>query len=128
MKQKKVFIISLNNLTTAFWKNTLNLEDVSLWHWKISSNGINNLTTIWPDVIIIDSYWAKECHLPCLRKVLSIISSAKIYCLTPLPKGDSNSVLLDSRLFVSKLDNEIIKDINNTIHNSNSEKGYKKTA
>jgi hypothetical protein len=117
MKPKKIFIISLNNLSLEFWKNTFNFGNSSIWHWKNAQHGINNLTTIWPDLIIIDGYWAKENKMACLRKVLSIVSSAKIFFLTPLPKGPHGTVILDSRLFVSKLDNEVIDEINYRISN-----------
>ncbi len=76
MKTKTVFLISFNQLTTDFWKQHLNFDNVKLFHWRDSEHGINNLSTIWPDVIIIDAYFAKQSYEGCLKKALR--SSANV--------------------------------------------------
>lgn len=116
MKKKKVFLISFNQLTTDFWKQHLNFENVSLSHWVNPVHAINNLTTVWPDVIIIDGYFAKESYEDCLRQVLRLKSNQKIFCLTPLTKASNKIVFIDERLSISKLDNEIINEINAAIN------------
>jgi len=115
MKKKKVFLISFNRLTTDFWKQHLNFENANLSHWTHPEHGINNLCTIWPDVIIIDGYFAKESYEACLRKVIGLKSNSKIFCLTPLPKAFDKTVFIHEGLFISKLDDEVISKINNAI-------------
>jgi len=56
-KQKKIFIISFNQISTEFWKERINLDYANYWHWKSPEEALNNLTTIWPDIIIVDGYW-----------------------------------------------------------------------
>ena len=120
MEKKKVFIISFNQLTTDFWKHHLNLENAQLWHWKNSELAINNFKTVWPDVIIVDGYFAKQSYSSCLQNILKLRSNQKIFCLTPLSKVIDNKVLIDERLSVSKLDQEVVNQINSAI-NSNQE-------
>lgn len=116
MEKKKVFLISFNQLTTDFWKQHLNFENVDLLHWTNPEHGINNLSTVWPDVVIIDGYFAKKSYEPCLRKVLRLRSDQKIFCITPLPKAYKKTVFIDKRLSVSKLDEEVINEINAAIN------------
>ena len=116
MKKKKVFLISFNQLTTDFWRQHLDLDTAQLWHWKTPDHAINNLTTVWPDVIIIDGYFAKESYEVCLRQVLRIKSNQKIFCLTPLPKAHNKTVFINERLFISRLDEEVINEINSTLN------------
>lgn len=115
MQVSKVFIISFNQLTTDFWKQHLYLENAELWHWKSPEDAINNLTTVWPDVIIIDSYWAKIAHNPCLDQVLKFKGKTKIFCLTP---DLNNPVLIDKRLCISRFDEEVLNTINQLIDQS----------
>jgi hypothetical protein len=128
MKKKKVFLISFNQLTTDFWKHHLNFENAHLTHWKNPEQGIDNLTTVWPDVIIIDGYFAKRSYEDCLIKALKLKSNQKIFCLTPLPKAHRKIVFIDERLSISKLDEEVIKAINDAIRPSQDNLEIKKTA
>ncbi len=128
MKPIKVFIISLNELPTSYWHNTLQLSDVDLWHWKCKNNALNNISTIWPDIILVDAYFSKKGHLDCLKKVLEINCSAEIFCLTPLPKNFIGPTIYDPRLVVSKLDLEVIEQINKSIRLNKSGSGIEKIA
>jgi orotidine-5'-phosphate decarboxylase len=118
MKKKKVFLISFNQLTPNFWEQHLKLENTKLFHWKTPEHAINNLTTVWPDIIIIDGYFAKESYKACLREVLRLKSNQKIFCLTPLSKTKARgkTVFMDERLCVSKLDEKVINEINAAIN------------
>jgi len=116
MKKTKVFLISFNQLTTEFWKQHLNFKNSQLRHWKNPTQGINNLSTVWPDVIIVDGYFAKESYEACLIKVIGLKSSSKIFCLTPLAKSHVKDVFIDERLFISKLNVEVINKINEVIN------------
>ena len=115
MKKKKVFIISFNKLDTNFWRQYLNFENSCLYHWSNPEQALNNLDTIWPDVIIIDAYFTQKPYEFSLLKSIRLKSNIKIFCLTPLPKALNKTVFIDERLFVSKLDNEVIEKINNAI-------------
>ena len=115
MKKTKVFLISFNQLTTDFWKQHLNFENSNLRHWKNPVNGINNLSTDWPDVIIVDGYFAQESYENCLKKAIGLKSKSKIFCLTPLPKAHDKTVLIHESLFISKLDEEVINKINEAV-------------
>jgi hypothetical protein len=128
MKKKKVFLISFNQLTTDFWKQHLNFENSELFHWTNPEHGINNLNTIWPDVIIIDGYFSKESYETCLRKVIGLKSNLKIFCLTPLPIASDKKVFIDKRLSVSKLDAKMIDAINEAIKPIQENKQLKLTA
>lgn len=128
MQRKKVFIISLNQLTTDFWKELLDLNHARLWHWKTPEHGINNLTTVWPDVIIIDGYWAQDAYVSYLRKVLAFNSDTNIFCLTPLSKSSVESFFIDQRLHVSKLDKEVIELINEAIQPAQKNNSFKQIA
>jgi len=128
MKKKKVFLISFNRLTTDFWKQHLNFENVQLTHWTNPEQAIDNLSTIWPDVVIIDGYFAKRSYDDCLKKALKLKSNQKIFCLTPLPKAHRKVVFIDERLSISKLDEEVISAINEAISPSPDDKEIKKTA
>jgi hypothetical protein len=112
MKKKKVFLISFNKLTTDFWKQHLDFENAQLWHWNTPVNGMNNLTSIWPDVVIIDGYFSNGAYLASLREMLNLKSKQKIFCLTPLPKAHDKIIYADERLTISKLDKEVITEIN----------------
>jgi len=128
MKKKKVFLISFNQLTTDFWKQHLNFENAQLMHWKDPEQGIDNLDTIWPDVVIVDGYFAKESYRACLRKVLKLKSIKKIFCLTPLPKAYDKAAFIDERLSISKLDKEVIQEINTEIKPAKDQNKIKLTA
>ncbi len=112
MKKKKVFLISFNQLTTDFWKQHLNFENAQLRHWTNPEHGINNISTVWPDVIIIDSYFASESYKDALRRILKLNTNHKIFCLSPLPKAHDKTVFIDKRLSISKLDEEVLSQIN----------------
>ncbi len=116
MKKKKVFLISFNQLTTEFWRQHLGFDNVQLFHWSKPEHGLNNLTTVWPDIIIIDGYFSKRSYEDCLRKVIGLKSALRIFCLTPLPKAYNKTVFIDERLFVSKLDEDVINRINTAIN------------
>ena len=116
MKKKKVFLISFNQLTTCFWKQHINFDNAELFHWKTPENGVNNLNTVWPDIIIVDGYFSKKSYDDCLRKVIGLKSDQKIFCLTPHPKAYDKTVFIDERLMVSKLDEEVINKINAAIN------------
>lgn len=116
MKKKKVFLISFNQLTTGFWKQHINFDNAQLFHWRTPEHGINNLTTVWPDIIIVDGYFSKKSYDDCLRKVIGLKSDLIIFCLTPLPKAYDKTVFIDERLLVSKLDEEVINQINAAIN------------
>jgi hypothetical protein len=125
MKKKKVFLISFNKLTTDFWKQHLNFENAELYHWNSPELGIVNLSTLWPDVIIIDGYFSNKSYENCLRMVLKLKSDQKIFCLTPLPKAHDKTVFIDERLSVSKLDEEVIGNINKAMNPSQEIKQIK---
>jgi hypothetical protein len=128
MKKKKVFLISFNQLTTDFWKQHFNFENAQLFHWRIPEHGINNLNTVWPDVIIIDGYFSSKSYETFLRKVLSLKSDQKIFCLTHLPKAYNKTEFIDERLVVSKLDEEVINTINAAINPIQENNQLKQTA
>jgi hypothetical protein len=114
MKQTKIFIISLNSLTTDFWKQHLSLDKTIYWHWTTPEHGVNNYTTVWPDIIVLDAYWAKEAYTPYLNKLLKVKSNTKIFCLTP--KSENKIKLIHPNLHVSRLDDEFLNKINEIIH------------
>jgi hypothetical protein len=113
-----VFIISFNQLTIDFWEQHLNLKNIQLFHWINPEDGINNLSTVWPDVVIIDGYFSKTTYEPCLRKVLKLKFNQKIFCLTPIPRPIDTPVFIDERLVISKLDEKVINAINRAINST----------
>lgn len=125
---KKIFIISFNGLTTNFWKQHLNLENVQLWHWSAPEHAFNNLTTVWPDVIIIDGYWSHTCYETYLNKVLKIRSKAKIFCTTPQSNLSSPTIFIDQRLKISRFDENFIETVNQIIQPEKSIIEFKQTA
>ena len=112
MKKKKVYLISFNKLTTEFWKQHLNFENVQLFHWKKPQQGIDNLTTVWPDVIIVDGYFSIDSYENCLKRIIGLRFKTKIFCLTPKPKLHDKTIFIDDRLIISKLDEKVIAKIN----------------
>ena len=110
MKTKKVFIISYNNLTTDFWKQHLELDKTTFWHWNNPKLGEDNFTTVWPDIVIVDGYWAKEPFTPCLVKLLKIKSNTKFFCITN--QSDHKIKSIHSNLYISRLDNDLLNEIN----------------
>lgn len=128
MKKKIVSLISYNNLSTEFWEQHINFQNSNLKHWSNHEHGIRNLCTVWPDVVIIDGYFSKESFELGLKKVLSLKSKAIIFCLTPFPKAYNKTVFVDERLFVSKLDKEIIDKINSVLNSGKVNNSLKLTA
>jgi len=128
MKKKKVFLISFNKLTIDFWKHHLNFENVCFLHWKNPYHGINNLSVIWPDIVIIDGYFSNESYDDCLAEVLKLKCKQKIFCLTPLPKAYDKTVYMDERLSVSKLDEEVLNQINEELNPNQENNQLRQTA
>ena len=128
MKKTKTFLISFNQLTTDFWKQHLNFENTQLFHWKVPEHGINNINTVWPDVIIIDSYFSNSSFELLLKKVLKQTSNSQIFFLTPAPKPHGKMMFIHDRLKVSKLDEEVINQINWAINPIQEEKQLNQTA
>jgi len=128
MQVKKVFIISFNQLTTDFWKQHLDLEGAKLWHWKSPENAINNLTTVWPDVIIIDGYWAKTTCNPCLDQVLKFKSKTKVFCLMPDSKELDRPISIHQKFYLSRFDEKALSAINESINRSENNTALKQIA
>ena len=115
MKKKKIFIISYNNLPIDFWKAHLNYKNAKLWLWKSPEHALNNLSTVFPDIVIIDGYWAKESITSCLNKVLEKKFISKIFCLSPKIEFDAKLIYIDQRLSMSNFNNDVLKKINELI-------------
>ncbi|MBL4669482.1 MAG: hypothetical protein JKY30_09510 [Flavobacteriales bacterium] len=115
MKKKKIFIISYNNLPIDFWKAHLDYKNVELWLWKSPKHAINNLPIIYPDIVIIDGYWAKKSILPCLIKVLNKKFISNVFCISPKEESDARVISIDQRLSLSNFNNEVLKKINKLI-------------
>ncbi len=128
MKKKKVFLISFNQLTTEFWRQHLNFDNVQLFHWSKPEHGLNNLTTVWPDIIIVDGYFSKDSYENCLKKIISLKSNIKTFCLTPKPKAHDKTVFIHESLFISKLDEEVINKLNNVMMPIKEQNQFKLTA
>lgn len=128
MKKKKVFLISFNQLTTEFWRYHLNFDNVHLFHWSKPEHGLNNLRTIWPDIIIVDGYFSKDSYENYLKKIISLKSNIKTFCLTPKPKAYDKTVFIHENLFISKLDEEVINKINNAIQPIKEQNQFELTA
>jgi len=115
MENKKIFIISFNQLGTDFWKEHLSLNNIDLWHWQTPQQGVDNVTTVWPDIIIIDGYWAKESFKPYLETILKLNINTKLYCLTPKAGCRTQLIPFDKRLTFSKFSSSFINEVNNII-------------
>lgn len=127
MNPKKIFIISMNQLSADFWKEHIDFKKSKVWYWNTPENGINNITTVWPDAIILDTYWAESLHHNYLSKILKLKHNIKVFCFTPVPKSLSKTVIIDERLHVSRLDQESLDMINEIINLENKIE-YKKSA
>jgi len=115
MEKKNIFIISYNNLPIDFWNAHLDYENARLWLWKSSEHAINNLSKVFPEIVVIDGYWAKESISPCLIQVLNKKFIPKIFCISPKIESDSKLISIDRRLNISNFNNEVIKKINKLI-------------
>ncbi len=115
MEAKKIFIISLNQISADFWKEHINYKKSKVWHWTSPENGINNITTVWPDILIIDAYWSDPTYDHYVEKILRIKHNIKVFCFTPIPKSLAKKIFIDTRLHVSRLDQESLDLINNVI-------------
>ncbi|MFT5250249.1 MAG: response regulator of citrate/malate metabolism [Flavobacteriales bacterium] len=113
--KKNVFIISFNQLSTDFWEEHLNFNHADFFHWKTPEHALNNISTVCPDIIIVDCYWAKEPHGIYLSNVLKKNTNAKIFYITPEAELDSNFRSIDKRLLVSRFTVDVLKKINNLI-------------
>ena len=112
MKKKKIFIISYNKLPIDFWKSHINYEEARIWLWKSPEHAINNLSTVFPDIVIIDGYWATESISSCLIKVLKEKNISKIFCLSPITDSDTKIISIDNRLIISNFNSDVLKKIN----------------
>jgi len=113
---KKIFIISFNQLSTDFWKEHLSIDNSNYWHWKSPEIAMQNITTVWPDLIIIDGYWSKIPFKAYVKEVLNIRSSIEVFCLAPNTASLFNQNYLHPRLHLSRFDQSILKKINQNIN------------
>ncbi len=115
MKIKKVFIISFNCYTKEFWKQVLNLNQVDLYHWKDYHNGINNFTTVWPDIIIIEGGYPTKSITLCVESALKLKCNSKVFWIDPTSSVDSE-VESNKRLVVAPLSSDLVNQINRNLH------------
>lgn len=114
MKTKKVFIISFNCYSKEFWKQVLDLNQVDLYHWKDYHNGINNLTTVWPDVIIIEGGLPTKSTQFCVDSALNVKCDSKVFWIDPTSIAESASDAND-RLVVAPLSSDLVYKINRNL-------------
>ncbi len=115
MKTKKVFIISFNKFTREFWNQVLNTKNVNLYHWKNYQNGLDNLSTVWPDVVIVEGGFPTKSTKFCVESALKLKCDSKIFWINPIPDDQ----ILDSeneRLVVSPLTSDLVYQINESLH------------
>ncbi len=128
MEKKKIFIISYNNLPIDFWKAHLNFENAQVWHWQNSEQAISNLTTVWPDIIIVDGYWAKKSFQPCIESILSKKMKIKLFCFIPLDKSNTKLIHIDQRMTVSNFNSDVLEKINELIKSNDLNQIISRTA
>ena len=116
MKKKRILIISFNHLPTSFWKEHLDLSEAEVWHFHSTEMAINNLTTIWPDAIIVDGYFAKEPYEFCLKSILKKNIPTRIYRITPKEQLQRKYLSINKRLVYSKLSSNILEELNSFIN------------
>ncbi|PCI93260.1 MAG: hypothetical protein COB15_16730 [Flavobacteriales bacterium] len=117
MNKKRVFIISYNKLPIEFWNEHLNFDNSAVWFWSNNPDqAINNLSTVLPEIVIIDAYWAKQPFVTSLRGVLSKNYISNIFCITPKRQSDSKLRFLDKRLKISRFTSEVITEINTLLN------------
>lgn len=115
MKTKKVFVISFNKYTKEFWNQVLDTKNVDLYHWKDYHNGLNNLTTVWPDVVIIEGGLPTKSTSFCVESALQLKCNSKIFWINPVVDGQ-NLDTQSERLVVSPLTSELVYQINESLN------------
>ncbi len=117
MKKKKVFIISYNNLPIEFWNEHLNFDSCVVWLWSNDTDqAINNISSVLPDVVIVDGYWAKKSILKNVRYLISKKYISNIFYITPKRESILRMLFLDQRLHVSRFTNDVLDDINSCLN------------
>lgn len=115
MRNKKIFIVSFNVLSIDFWKEYINFDNTELWHWKSAELVIDNLLTVWPDMVIVDGYFSTEYYKPCVDKISRLKECEKLYCITPKDHSNEDILTLDKKVVFSRLDSDVLEEINNNI-------------
>ena len=115
MRNKKIFIVSFNELSIDFWKEYINFDNTELWHWKSPELAIDNLSTVWPDMVIVDGYFSTEDYLPFVDKINKANICSDLYCLTPRVHINENIISIDRKLIFSRFDSNILKEINENL-------------
>ena len=115
MKSRKVFVLSFNQLSTDFWKFHLKLNHAQLWHSNNPEEGLAQISTVSPDVILVDGYWAKEAYDSHLNTILAKNSNADIFCLTPDEENEKLRAI-NGRFSVSRLSTDLLSNINALIN------------
>jgi len=115
MKESKIFIVNLNQLSITFWEEHLNLTGTSFWNWESEELALYNMETINPDIIIIDGYWDKEPHTTFLKKILAKKINNTIFCISPEANLYARKKDIDPRLRYSVFSIELTKEINELI-------------
>jgi len=128
MKKKRIFIISFNHLPIEFWKEHLDLSMTEFWHFSSAKVALDNLTTMWPDIVIVDGYFAKTSYEICLNDVARKSVASKIYCVTPKENLREKNFLINKSVIYSKLTSRLVEEINGFIHFNSESKGIIQTA
>jgi len=128
MKKKRIFIISFNHLPIDFWKEHIDLSMTEFWHFSSAKVALDNLTTMWPDIIIVDGYFAKTSYEFCLKNIVRRNVASKIYCVTPQENLRIEYFSIKNSIIYSKLTNQLVLEINDFIHLYDESKGMTQTA
>lgn len=82
MKRKKVFVISINGRSKGHWIDLLSLEKACAFFWTDYQMALTNLTTVWPDVIIIEGDTENEVYQYCIDYALKVKCGSPIFAIT----------------------------------------------
>lgn len=124
MQLKKVFVLSYNQLSTDFWNLHLKLNNAQLWHYKNETEGLNKLSALAPDIILIDGYWAKQSYDKAISEIISLNLNADIFCITP-DEDNKNLKSINGRFEVSRLSTDMLMRINSLIIQPTSQRTNK---
>lgn len=113
MKTKKIFVFSFNQFGRKFWKQLFVNQEVQVYHWIDPQQGLNNLSTVWPDLIIIEGEHLNNLALKCAHYALRLKSNSKVIFI----HSELNDLGLkgQERLIVSPLTRNLLHQINSCL-------------
>lgn len=112
MRKRKIAFIQQNRLTVDFWKQYIK-GDTQLSMLDHHEKSLTRLSTINPDLIVIDNYWASSPLEDTISMVLACSHNCKIIVLTPNGEREQSLLHRCDRLHFSRFTRNFLNQLSN---------------